>query len=91
MRLEKTDSAKLLYEKAIELNNKYYPSYNNLGLYYDRFGEKEKAFEFYKKALKLEPNYPNSLNNISESFRSIIRLVFFEDPTKRFPIHILQQ
>ena len=45
MRREQFEAARLLYEQAIKINNNYHPSYNNLGLYHDRKGDKDLAFK----------------------------------------------
>tara|TARA_Y100001970_G_C14157221_1_gene816281 strand:- start:253 stop:1608 length:1356 start_codon:yes stop_codon:yes gene_type:complete len=78
MHLDNLEESKKLYEKAIQVNKKYHPSFNNLGLYYDKIGEKKTAFEHYKKCLDIDPDYPNALNNIGRSY------CFFENSAEAF-------
>lgn len=51
-----------LLQTAIEM----YPSdanlYDSLGDFYVKLEQNEKAIEAYKKALKINPNYPNAAN-----------------------------
>ncbi|HOW59192.1 MAG TPA: tetratricopeptide repeat protein [Candidatus Omnitrophota bacterium] len=57
--------AKKLYEKAIEVEPGFGPSYFDLGAVYDHAGDKEKAFELYQKALKLDPTFLDTYNNLA--------------------------
>jgi Flp pilus assembly protein TadD len=43
------------FTKAISIDSKYAPSYNGLGLVYDREGLSEAAWESYTKAIELNP------------------------------------
>ena len=53
-------------EKALELNpnNPNYFIYYQLGQYYERIQEKEKAISFYKKTLEIAPNYSEAITSI---------------------------
>lgn len=44
------------WEKALEENEHKAIIYNNIGIAYEKLGQKEKALEFYKKSLTLAPD-----------------------------------
>ena len=43
------------FEKAIDLDENYYPAYYNLALAYEMNGDNEEAANYYKKAVKIQP------------------------------------
>jgi Tfp pilus assembly protein PilF len=43
-------------DKAIEIDPSYYGPYELLGLYYRRFGDKEKAEDYIRKSVRLAPS-----------------------------------
>jgi tetratricopeptide (TPR) repeat protein len=59
------DNEKMLqiYQKIADKYPKEKGIYYNFGLYYDT-RVPEKAAEYFKKALKLDPDYPGALNNL---------------------------
>lgn len=55
--------AKKQYEKAIEIKDDYYQSYNNLAIWYLRYKEDyEKCIYFCDKCLEINPNYYYAYN-----------------------------
>jgi CubicO group peptidase (beta-lactamase class C family) len=56
------DAGIALLQTAIELYPQEANLYDSLGDFYSKKGRKEKAIEFYKKALEINPNYPNAEN-----------------------------
>lgn len=52
------------FQTAIKLNSKYYPAYNALGVIALNTGNKEKAKEFFNKALDIMPNYATAIDNL---------------------------
>lgn len=51
------DSAKYFYSEAIKVEPKLYQAYHNLGICYDREGDKTNALRSFSKALKHNPNF----------------------------------
>ncbi|HEY0048852.1 MAG TPA: tetratricopeptide repeat protein, partial [Pyrinomonadaceae bacterium] len=49
-----------------EISVEIYPEeanlYDSIGEFYNSLGNKEKAIEFYTKALEINPKYPNAAN-----------------------------
>ena len=58
------------WEKAVELDPKYAAAYNNLAIAFEHEGQPEKARKAYDKALELEPNNAQILQNF-ELFKEI--------------------
>lgn len=54
------------YNKAIEINPQYVKGYvyNNLGVVYDKMGEREKAMSAYQQAIAVDPQYANAYYNL---------------------------
>lgn len=46
-------------------------NHNNLGDYYGRRGEYEKAIEEFKKAIELQPNYGDAYHNLGNTYQQI--------------------
>ncbi|HIP35507.1 MAG TPA: tetratricopeptide repeat protein, partial [Crocinitomix sp.] len=59
------DSAVFFFEKAVEIDSTYFQAYNNLGLAYERLGDKTKAKSLYKKALKINPEFELAKKNLN--------------------------
>ena len=53
------------YSKALEVNPKYLPPYNQLGQLYMQFKEYEQAANVYRLALTQHPKNPMLLNNLA--------------------------
>lgn len=51
------DSAKYFYSEAIKVEPKLYQAYHNLGICYDREGDKTNALRSFSKALKHNPDF----------------------------------
>lgn len=60
----KIDEAVFMYNKAIEVDNKFYKAYYNLGNIYLQDGRPNMAIEQYKKVIKLNPEYPYAHYNL---------------------------
>ena len=66
------EKAKNLFLKSIKEDKNNYLSYFYLGYYeQDLKGNMEKAVEYYKQSIKINPEYPMSYNNLSDSYRLI--------------------
>ena len=53
-----------LWWKTLDKNPDCWLAHNNLGLLLDNEGRKEEAMEHYQKAIRINPNYPDALNNL---------------------------
>lgn len=51
------DSAKYFYSEAVRVEPKFYEAYHNLGICYDREGDKTNALRSFSKALKYNPDF----------------------------------
>jgi CubicO group peptidase (beta-lactamase class C family)/tetratricopeptide (TPR) repeat protein len=58
----KPEAGMELLKLAIEMHPKVANLYDTLGEFYMNKGEKQKAAEFYQKALEIDPKYPNAEN-----------------------------
>lgn len=61
----KLDEASFMYNKAIELDNKFYKAYYNLGNVYLQDGKPNMAVEQYKKVINLKPEYAYAHYNLA--------------------------
>ena len=59
--------AEVVLNRAVEANDQRWRSYNGLGIVADLNGEPELAQQHYKKALELQPDSADVLNNIGYS------------------------
>jgi Flp pilus assembly protein TadD len=59
--------AQVVLERAIELDDKRWRSHNGLGIVADLNGDPQLAQKHYQKALQLQPDSPDVLNNIGYS------------------------
>ncbi len=62
------DSAMYFYVEAIKIEPKLYQAYHNLGICYDREGDKTNALRSFSKALKFNPEFELS-RNYADSIR----------------------
>jgi Tfp pilus assembly protein PilF len=58
------DSAKIHYEKALQINPHVAETHNNLGLVLARNGQAEAAIVQFQKALELKPDYADARRNL---------------------------
>jgi tetratricopeptide (TPR) repeat protein len=58
------DSAIYFFEKSVDIDTMYFQAYNNLGLAYERTGDKELAKKYYRKALKINPDLELAKKNL---------------------------
>lgn len=60
LRVEKWQTAIALFTKSIEDNPKFYVAYHNRAIAYSKMGEYDKSIEDLKKAVELNPDYPDA-------------------------------
>ena len=60
----KLEEATFMYNKAIEVDDKYYKAYYNLGNIYLNDGRPNMAVEKYKKVIKIKPEYAYAHYNL---------------------------
>ena len=56
--------AKKNYKKSVKVDPSFFHSYNNLGILFQKQGEKEKAIENFKKVIETNSQYINAYNNL---------------------------
>ena len=59
------DSARFYFEESIKREPDHYRAYNNLGLTYEKLGEKETAIKNYKKAIDIYPDFKLAKENLN--------------------------
>lgn len=64
------DSAKYFYTQALKIEPRLYQAYHNLGICYDREGDKTNALRSFSKALKYNPEF-----EISRQYADSIRFL----------------
>jgi CubicO group peptidase (beta-lactamase class C family)/Flp pilus assembly protein TadD len=57
-----TEAGVLLLEIGVEMHPRDANLYDSIGDFYVQLGRREKAIEFYRKALETDPNYENAAN-----------------------------
>ncbi len=57
-----------LFTHAVQVTEKNYLAYNNLGYYLSGKGNVDGAMENYRKSLAINPNYEDALNNLGYAF-----------------------
>jgi len=57
-------TSEALFRRAVEVTDKNYLAYNNLGYYLAGKGRVDEAMEYYRKALEINPRYEDALNNL---------------------------
>jgi len=53
-----------LFGRAVQVTDKNYLAYNNLGFYLSHQGRAAEAMEYYRRSLEINPNYEDALNNL---------------------------
>lgn len=68
MYIEKSflDSAKLLADKSLELDNKTDEAYFVRGIYFSQIGKTDDALKEFQKALQLNPNYADAMMSLGK-------------------------
>ncbi|MBK7130474.1 MAG: tetratricopeptide repeat protein [Crocinitomicaceae bacterium] len=62
---ENLDSAVYYMNKATELDPLYYQAFNNLGLAFEKKGDKQKAIKNYMKAVEINPDFKIAKDNLN--------------------------
>jgi len=62
---EELDSAKYYFERSTQLDPMYYQAYNNLGLTYEKMGDKVNARRYYQKAIEINPDFQLAKDNLN--------------------------
>lgn len=57
-------SSETLFQHAVEVTDRNYLAYNNLGFYQSGEGKTAEAMTNYLKSLEINPNYEDALNNV---------------------------
>ena len=63
--------AKELFKKAITANPTHVLAHNNLGVVYNYSKRRDKALEYFRKALEIDPQNRTTLDNLSELLQSM--------------------
>ena len=58
------DTARMLFERAIELDPRHAEAHNNLGTVLSMTGRRDAAGEHFRTAIALDPRHANALNNV---------------------------
>jgi tetratricopeptide (TPR) repeat protein len=53
------------YQKAVQMDDKYFEAINDLGVVYEAMGEGDKAVDMYKGALKIKEDYLPAYSNLA--------------------------
>jgi len=61
-------SSETLFRRAVQVTEKNYLAYNNLGFYLSNRGEVAEAMENYRKALEINRNYEDAHNNLGYAY-----------------------
>jgi len=67
-RFNEIDRAVRLWELALVLNPDFSPPYNNLGIFYCHVGQYSKGLKHYLAALELDPDNPDYLFNLAQTY-----------------------
>lgn len=71
--LGRTQEAETEFRAAITLDCECSPAYTNLGNIFKERGDVEKAIEYYEKAIKADPTYPNAYHNLGVLYNGLRR------------------
>jgi tetratricopeptide (TPR) repeat protein len=61
-------NSETLFRRAVQVTQKNYLAYNNLGFYLSNRGEVAEAIENYRKSLEIKPDYEDALNNLGYAY-----------------------
>jgi len=61
-------SSETLFRRAVQVTEKNYLAYNNLGFYLSNRGEVAEAMENYRKSLQIKPDYEDAHNNLGYAY-----------------------
>jgi tetratricopeptide (TPR) repeat protein len=61
-------NSETLFRRAVQVTEKNYLAYNNLGFYLSNRGETAEAMENYRESLKIKPDYEDALNNLGYAY-----------------------
>jgi tetratricopeptide (TPR) repeat protein len=59
------------YNRAIEIDPKYFEAYNNRGVLYMSRGDNKRALQEFDRAIKINPKYALAHNNSGEAFENM--------------------
>jgi tetratricopeptide (TPR) repeat protein len=62
---EELDSAQYYFERSTELDPSYYQAYNNLGLTYEKMGDRLNAKKYYLRAVEINPEFQLAKDNLN--------------------------
>ena len=66
------EKAIIFYSKAIELDSTYDIAYNNLGVVFlDGLGDAQRAMDYFRTAIEINPNYVLAHFNLARSYEAI--------------------
>ena len=60
-------NSETLFRRAVQVTDKNYLAYNNLGFYLSRQGRMDEAMTNYEASLKINPNYADAQNNLGHA------------------------
>jgi tetratricopeptide (TPR) repeat protein len=61
-------NSETLFRRAVQVTQKNYLAYNNLGFYLSNRGEVGEAMENYRKSLAIKPDYEDAHNNLGYAY-----------------------
>ncbi len=73
-RASRSDEAMAIFEKILEQDPQFSPTYTNIGLVHQRASDFEAAERAHRKALEINPDYCAAIHNLGNTLRSQKRL-----------------
>jgi len=61
-------NSETLFRRAVQVTQKNYLAYNNLGFYLSNRGEVAEAIENYRKSIEIKPDYEDAHNNLGYAY-----------------------
>jgi tetratricopeptide (TPR) repeat protein len=61
-------NSETLFRRAVQVTEKNYLAYNNLGFYLSNRGQVAEAIENYRKSLQIKPDYEDAHNNLGYAY-----------------------